>query len=563
MTLRRKSVLRVLPVLLAGAVGLWLRDQHSSPAPLTREQRLQTASSTRAFQESYLDAATGRDTTHRTECAACHPDTDGLEPPRWKALKRRVAQCRTTWAQEIQLVARCGGCHVVPDPATLPQSSWSEVLERMGDLMESRKVPKLDPDALRELRHFYYSFSPAEQPLLAADPDPAESPLQFDARPLGTPVSGDPHDRPIVGHVELADLDGDGQPDVVVSDTKNSAVTWIHRSGGNWREDTLATLPFPAHTRVVPVAGRTTPDLVVACLGAIPPSDHLLGRAVRLVNDGAAHFTPVTLLDGVSRVADVAPGDFNGDGATDFVVAAYGYINQGEVGWLEHRPGDRYEYHPIVKRAGAIHVLPADLNGDGRLDFVALFAQEHEHISAFLNDGHGHFQERLLFKAATPSFGSSGIQLVDLDGDGDLDILYTNGDNMDLPNVIPRPFHGVQWLENQGNLSFVWHDVARFYGAYSAVAADLNRDGHLDLVVVSLFNDWADPRRASLLWLENDGRQHFAPHAIARQPIHLLSVAVGDLEGDGWPDIVASSMNAFPPFDRMGRVTFWKNRGAR
>jgi hypothetical protein len=71
-------------------------------------------------------------------------------------------------------------------------------------------------------------------------------------------------------------------------------------------------------------------------------------------------------------------------------------------------------------------VLPTgqqDLNGDGHLDFVALFAQEHEEIAAFINDGRGGLQERVLFKAATPSFGSSGIQLVDLDKDGDVDIL--------------------------------------------------------------------------------------------------------------------------------------------
>src|SRR5207247_7793924 len=142
--------------------------------------------------------------------------------------------------------------------------------------------------------------------------------------------------------------------------------------------------------------------------------------------------------DQVSRVADVETGDFERDGDIDFVVAAYGAIKQGEVGWLENKSDNTYQYHPIVKKTGAINVLPTDLNGDGHLDFVALFAQEHEEISAFINDGKGGFQEQLLFKAATPAFGSSGIQLVDLDHDGDVDILYTNGDNLDLPTIIPR-----------------------------------------------------------------------------------------------------------------------------
>jgi hypothetical protein len=95
------------------------------------------------------------------------------------------------------------------------------------------------------------------------------------------------------------------------------------------------------------------------------------------------------------------------------------------------------------------------------------------------------------------------------------------------------------------------------------VAGDLNNDGHLDIVVTTLFNDWSDPKRASLLWLENDGRQHFTPHTIATQPTHLISADIGDMDGDGQLDIVACGMYTFPPFDRMGRITLWKNSGAR
>jgi len=122
------------------------------------------------------------------------------------------------------------------------------------------------------------------------------------------------------------------------------------------------------------------------------------------------------------------PGDFDGDGDMDFVVAAYGAINQAKWdGWKQS--DTTYQYHQIVKKTGAINVLPTDLNGDGHLDFVALFAQEHEEISAFINDGKGGFQEHLLFKAATPALAHPAFSLWISIHDGDMDILYTNGDN--------------------------------------------------------------------------------------------------------------------------------------
>ena len=128
--------------------------------------------------------------------------------------------------------------------------------------------------------------------------------------------------------------------------------------------------------------------------------------------------------------------------------------------------------------------------------------------------------------------------------------------------ITPRPFHGILWLENKGDLRFVWHDIYRCYGAYSATAGDLNNDGHLDIVLTTLFNDWKDSTRASLLWLENDGHQHFRPHTVARQPIHLATAAIADLDGDGRMDVIAGGLNALFPFERMGRLTWWRNGGA-
>ncbi len=161
-----------------------------------------------------------------------------------------------------------------------------------------------------------------------------------------------------------------------------------------------------------------------------------------------------------------------------------------------------------------------DLDGDGSLDIIALVSQEREEIHVLLNRGEGQFVDHILYRAPTPLFGSSGIEPIDIDGDGDLDLLYTNGDAFDVPGAsdqtLLRPYHGVQWLENKGRLRFVRHGLLRYYGAYSAVGGDLDSDGDVDIVVTSLFNDWDDPDRKSIIWLENDGEQRFTPHAVRR-----------------------------------------------
>ena len=75
----------------------------------------------------------------------------------------------------------------------------------------------------------------------------------------------------------------------------------------------------------------------------------------------------------------------------------------------------------------------------------------------------------------------------------------------------PHPWHGCVWLRNLGDWKFEPKRIGTLGGTYAAAAGDIDGDGDIDVVLVSMFNDWRQPGAASVVWLENDGKQNFTP----------------------------------------------------
>jgi hypothetical protein len=330
------------------------------------------------------------------------------------------------------------------------------------------------------------------------------------------------------------------------------------RNGGLWLVERppagevprrLADLHHPAAVRTCDLDANGVTDLVAADLGSFPPEDHDRGRVVWLPDAlGPAPRSPVPLLAGVGRVADVSVADFDGDGREDLVVAEFGWHKTGSIRLLTRREADDdgpalvFESIVLDDRSGAIHVPVADLNTDGRPDFVALFAQEHEIVVAFLNDGAGGFERETVYDARDPSVGSSGIELVDLDRDGDLDVLYTNGDTFD--STIVKPYHGVRWLENTGEFPFRPHELTSLPGVHRALAGDLDGDGDLDiaacaLLPANLLTDLDPERCDALIWLEQTTPGQFERHVLERGAPRHAAMTLADLDGDGDLDLVS------------------------
>jgi hypothetical protein len=461
-----------------------------------------------------------------------------------------------TQAGEALARRECSSCHAFPEPEILPRRQWGSIAYEMAGLIMSRVGaprggPPLSADFdVDRVIQYYERHAPLVLPAPAPWPDPGRDPEQFSRRGFAGPAGVTA--APWVANVRFQRSSSRGSVEIVAADMASGLVLGADAQAAAGVLRILGRVPNPCHSEAVDLDRDGRMDLVVANLGGRLPEDHALGSVVWLQGQAGGAYRPLTLAKDLPRVADVQAVDVDGDGDLDLIVAAFGWRTTGGVFLLENRTVD-YASPLFVKRevdgrSGSIHVPVADLDGDGRPDFMALFAQHHEAVVAFLNQGKGEFRTETVDQAPHPAWGSSGMELVDLDGDGDLDVLVTNGDMLDDFQL--KPYHGIRWLENRGRFPFVPHEIANLPGVHRARAADLDGDGDLDVVACAYVELRAEgtPTTAvatypSLVWLEQKAPGVFVRHTLERGGRHV-SLDVGDFDGDGDVDIVVGNFRS-------------------
>lgn len=470
-------------------------------------------------------------------------------PPPSLSNPSRARKEITTAEDEAILKKLCTQCHLYVEPTVLPKKDWDVIIPRMTQIPGyGRTIPRrLEASAIVS-----WFRERAPEKLTFAD----RSTMPIEPPPLKHVSLQQPktNEFPFVSQVRI----------VTQSEGKSrSLITCDMHSGiiceSKWGTDQLTPPPLEILSDQVSHAVRTFSvdldadghsELVVSNLGSFAAMDHNLG-SVDWLKPEEKGFEKHLLAENLGRVADVKPFDFDGDGDLDLAVAEFGWRLSGHVLLLENttRKGGlarRPQFTPrtLDERHGAVQIETTDIDGNGRPDVIALLAQEHEMLVAYLNLPDGSFKARELFRAPHSVWGYSGFQLLDFDGDRDLDVLITNGDMMDGPTI--KPFHSIAWLENTGDMKFVEHPLAELPGAHRAEAADLDGDGDFDIVACTLVPAGSDrqaelqgsPISPALVWLEQTEPLKFQLHLWENGPGRYPTLTTGDFNGDGLADVV-------------------------
>jgi hypothetical protein len=251
-----------------------------------------------------------------------------------------------------------------------------------------------------------------------------------------------------------------------------------------------------------------------------------VGSVGVFLNNGDGTFGSQVNYPAEDNPSQMALGDLNGDGKADLATANSNGPNNVSL-FLNH--GDGTFAAPVNYAAGGNNFMGwielGDLNGDCKLDVVAADSSNDNNVSILLNKGDGTFAT--VVKYPTGGTYPMGIALGDLNGDGTADIVVANQSTLNPPGG------NVGVLLNQGNGTFATAVIYATGGSHPQAVAigDLNGDGKPDLAVTNV-----DANNVGVLLNQGDGTfAAVVPYTTGG--LYAASVALGDLNGDCKPDL--------------------------
>ena len=373
--------------------------------------------------------------------------------------------------------------------------------------------------------------------------------------------------------VFAADLDGDGDMDVLSASSQDDKIAWYENTGGKGAFGPQKVITRDADAAWSVFAADLDSDGDMDVLSASAVDDKI---ACYENIDGQGTFGPQQV---ISEKADLArsvyAADLDGDGRVDVLSVSQ---KDDKIAWYRNRQEtlwDRLVEHIIdTDFNGKISIYSADIDSDGDHDLIAagneiacfenldyasgsflrhgvvdgsyvvslvdmdgdndtdILGGRYKDISWWENAGAGIFTAHLIDNS---TFQSVSVYAVDLDSDGDMDVISASSVN-----------RAIGWWENDGSENFSKKTIAQG-GFKSIFTVDVDRDGDMDIPYV---------QSSSISWLENDGLQNFSNHVIADKLNFLVYVFAIDLDNDLDVDVFGVDKYA-------NQVILWENDGVQ
>jgi Bacterial Ig-like domain (group 3)/FG-GAP-like repeat/FG-GAP repeat len=290
---------------------------------------------------------------------------------------------------------------------------------------------------------------------------------------------------------------------------------------------------------VADVNGDGKPDLVVANICA-SSTDCSTGTVAVLLGNGDGTFqTAVTYGSGGQGATSVAVGDLNGDGKPDLAVVNGSSPKVGVL--LGNGDGT---FQPVQTYPsggfGTSSVAIADVNGDGKLDLLIVNLEEEGVAGVLLGNGDGTFEP--VRTISLQRYYPRSIAVADVNGDGKPDLVVSFFDSCPILSGCVTGGVGVLLGNGDGTFQPVQIYNSEIYGASAVAVADLNGNGRADVVVGGSCLTFSACLNGDLGVLLGNGDHTFQPAVgYGSGAYNVLSVAVADVNGDGKPDLLVAN----------------------